>query len=566
MKTLHFYVGRDLLKTFALTLIALTILVTMGGGIANVFKAQGIDAVRIFKIFLLLVPVAVTLVLPVAALFSATITFGRAAADNELNACRAAGIDVHRLLLTPFLLSLAVAGAMYVSWNYVIPGLTGRIYEYTRQDLTTLLLANLRRSSGVRFGNRVIYADQCRELTAAELPAGTPRSRQYIALGGVAFMEMDGPRPLRLGTTESALVEFDFAGLQSDGFLGGGAAAAGAISPTARIRLDAVRSFDLGRSQFLEIATQTLGPFDIPLPLAAKSRFADLGLLRRYSQAPEELPELRDRISWFRRRLLRVLTYQWIVRQLDQDQGGTGQFVLSAADHRVEVTAERYQTIDEEGLPLLGGVTIVEEAIEGGQTVRHRMLAGGATIRVRELVENGDPLVQIELTDGVSIYLDPQPPGEDPVRKPNERLRPLPVPAEPVARLERYSDRDLLKPDLDLRLSSKLSDERNRLVERRDKVLAEVRGNIQFRASYAAGTIGVVLLGAILGAVLRGGQVLTAFGISCIPSLVVVIGAIAGRNFADQPRTHLVGVSLMWGFNVLLAIAAVFVCARYFRR
>src|SRR5262249_20504994 len=148
MKTPHLYPGRELLKAFSLAAITLTLLVTMGGGVANVFRSQGIDAVRVLKIFLLLIPVAISLVLPVAALFSSTITFGRAAADNEINACRAAGINVHRLLISPLILSILVAGLMYFAWNYVIPDLTGRIYDYGKEDIATLLLNSLKKNRG----------------------------------------------------------------------------------------------------------------------------------------------------------------------------------------------------------------------------------------------------------------------------------------------------------------------------------------------------------------------------------------------------------------------------------
>ena len=54
------------------------------------------QAVEIIQVLSFVVPGAFTLSLPVAGLFSAAITYGRFAADNELNACRASGINVHR--------------------------------------------------------------------------------------------------------------------------------------------------------------------------------------------------------------------------------------------------------------------------------------------------------------------------------------------------------------------------------------------------------------------------------------------------------------------------------------
>src|SRR5262245_23577439 len=42
MRTLHGYFFRELLKTFGMTALALTLLVVMGGGVANIFKTQGV--------------------------------------------------------------------------------------------------------------------------------------------------------------------------------------------------------------------------------------------------------------------------------------------------------------------------------------------------------------------------------------------------------------------------------------------------------------------------------------------------------------------------------------------
>src|SRR5207247_1903101 len=85
---------------------------------------------------------------------------------------------------------------------------------------------------------------------------------------------------------------------------------------------------------------------------------------------------------------------------------------------------------------------------------------------------------------------------------------------------------------------------------------SEVQGEIQFRASYAASAIAVILIGAMLGIVMRGGQVLTAFGISCLPTAIVVVASIVGRNLAEQPGKQIVSLAVMWGATALLYVAA----------
>jgi len=556
MKTLHLYITRELLKTFALTLVALTLLVTMGGGVANLFRSQGVDAVRILKIFALLIPVAVTLVLPVAALFSATITFGRAAADNEINACRAVGINVHRLLLAPLLLSTVVAALMYASWNYAIPGLTGRLYAIGRQDISALLLDNLKRNRGAQYGNRVLYADSAREVAPAEMPAGTPPGRQFVSLSGVAFLEMESNRPVRCGTAQDALIEFNFSPKREDG--------TPSPYPTVRVFLDAVRTFDVERNQYAEFIQQDIGAREIPLPMIRKTQFENLPTLRQYAAHPESAPEVVDRVDGFRRRLARVFANQWVLRQLE----AAGECRLSGPRVEYLIQPGQYAPGDEEQTPLFKEVVVTEtrtEENDAGKSVStHTALVGA--VRVREIVDRGEPMAQIDLSGGVDVRQVPMAVGETPIKKLDEKLQPVPMPRPATERLAKLTNEDLLDPRTDLHLSQKLTEARGKILEARDKVRVEVVAIIQFRASYAAGTIAVVMLGAILGAILRGGQVLTAFGISCVPSLVVAIGTIIGRNYADQPGTHQAGVAVMWGFNVLLAATAVFVCGKYFKR
>ncbi len=563
MKTLHLYLGRELLKAFALTTIALTLLVTMGGGVANLFRSQGIDALRVVKIFILLVPVAVSLVLPIAALFSATITFGRAAADNEINACRAAGINVHRLLLTPLLLSIAVAGLMYYSWNYVIPRMSGKIYDYSRDDIATLLLGQLRRNRGVEFGNRVLYADAARELLPSELPPDAPPDLKYIQLHGAAFLETESGRPLRLGTTEAAQIEFDLATerVGPDGTVHAG------LAPRVTVRLMNVRTFDVTRSQLFEEARQDLGPYEIPLPLSKKTQFENLPRLRRYANAPETSPEMRDKVAGFRKKLLRTYAYQSMLESLDPGQGGSGKLNFNGPGLKLQIQPEQFAVGDDEGQPLLKNVVAIEETLDGnGHPVRRRLTAPSGVIRVREVLDRTEPAVQVELTGNVEIRGDPPGPVDSAIKKAQERLPAAPCPPDAVTRLKHLTDLDILDPRRDLHLNSKLSNAREELIRMRDETQAKVSSNIEFRASYAAGTIAVVMLGAILGAVLRGGQVLTAFGISCVPSLSVAVGTIVGRNFGDQPATHELGVGIMWGSNALLALAAVWICMKFFKR
>lgn len=545
-KTLHLYFLRELLKAFTLTTIALTILITMGGGVANMFRSQGIDAIRVLKVFALLVPIAVTLVLPVAALFSATITYGRAGADNEINACRAAGLNVHRLLSAAAGLSIAVAVVTFFSWNYIIPSLTLQLYQMGRQDLASVLLNNLRRNRGVPFRNYVLYADDAVELPADKLPVSAPTGRNYVLLHGAAFLEMAEFLPTRCGTTETAVIEIDTS----------------RNMPELRIDLQGVRTYDIGRGQYLELTHQLMGPYTIPVPLGRKLRFEDLTTLRHFAAAPDRIPELNDRTWAVRARLMRVFTYQAALAALDPDLGGRGAWTIEGPDVSYDIRPREFAASEEEGQPLLRNVIVVERTRDGARQLK----AESGTIRVHETLDRTRPVVQIELTGGVeSRTLAPVADGRV-VKLPSEKLRPVPLLASVRERLNRLTDADILDPRVSIALPQKVAAARQKLFVERARTLCEVQSVISFRSSYAVSTLPVVILGAILGIVLRGGQVLTAFCISCVPSLVVVVGTIVGRNLADHPQTAEIGIATMWFADGFLAVATIWIAARFLRR
>jgi hypothetical protein len=89
-----------------------------------------------------------------------------------------------------------------------------------------------------------------------------------------------------------------------------------------------------------------------------------------------------------------------------------------------------------------------------------------------------------------------------------------------------------------------------------------VRGEIHFRAAYACSAVATVLLGAMLGIVLRGGQVLTAFGISCVPTAFVVVAGIVGRNLSSQPQYGIASMAVMWGATAMMFVACAVVSAK----
>jgi lipopolysaccharide export system permease protein len=71
--------------------VALTLIVSLGG-ILRPVQEFGVAPRQVVDILSYFMPISLTFVLPVAALFAAALAYGRFASDNELDACRASGV------------------------------------------------------------------------------------------------------------------------------------------------------------------------------------------------------------------------------------------------------------------------------------------------------------------------------------------------------------------------------------------------------------------------------------------------------------------------------------------
>lgn len=549
LKTLHGYFLRELLKTFAMTATALTALLVMGGGVANIFRAPGLGAAEMGKLFAYFTPVALTMILPVAALFSATICYGRAAADNEITAAKAAGINVHRLLLSAALLGCFVTGFTYYAWNYLIPILSGNVEELTRKDLPKIITSQFEHNKALAFGKYRLYADDFAPIDPSKLPPELPtQHKHYMALLGVSFIEMEDDQIARYGTADRTYVIFD----QNPQL----------ASPTVEVRLTGVRAVDRSRpvTQAIDMQSQIIGPIEVPQFLRHKMKFQNLPTLRSYLGRAEDIPEVSDLLFRYKRSMMEQYLYQ------DVMEGLSAGYVLRGPDATYRIRAEKVRQSPATNQPEMAEVT-VEEKLATGES---RLLTSErATVDLKNSADRENPNVVFELLGSVKIKQIPGSPDDRIVVLEKQSLLPMPLLDQPslVAKLEAFKPLRVLNTDEPVGPTTpKLDDARTALIKRKDRFLSEVQGEIHFRASYAASSVAVILLGAMLGIMLRGGQVLTAFGISCLPTAFVVVASIVGRNLSDQPDKTLLSISVMWGATGFMYLATVVMGSKVLHR
>src|SRR3954463_9757402 len=107
-RTLFFYIFKDLFRIFMLPSGALAGIMSFGG-LLRPLTEHGLDASQAGQMLTYFTPAMMTYSLPIAALFATTVVYGRLAADNEVTACRAAGISYMAVALPAVVLGFLVA-------------------------------------------------------------------------------------------------------------------------------------------------------------------------------------------------------------------------------------------------------------------------------------------------------------------------------------------------------------------------------------------------------------------------------------------------------------------------
>jgi len=95
------------------------------------------------------------------------------------------------------------------------------------------------------------------------------------------------------------------------------------------------------------------------------------------------------------------------------------------------------------------------------------------------------------------------------------------------------------------------------------KTLIEIKAETHSRLVFGVGCITLILIGMGLGIILKGGHLLSAFGVSSVPAAVLVVCIIMGKNLTKNPHAKAdIGTVLMWSGLVLLSLLAVLMYRR----
>lgn len=523
LPTLQSYIFRELGKTFVLTAIGLTGILSTCGGVYALAPLEQITPAQTVWLLVLVVPMCGAFTLPFAALFSATVTYGRMAADNEFTACRSSGVSTFALFLPCIAISVVSGLLTFVLFNFVIPGFMGQVHGRLRVSIPQLITKTLHDGRSVNLQGNHIHAGA---VESVGLGGGEDRV-EAILLTDVAFAEYEDNELVRYGRGESAMVKFDFEG----------------ESPTIMADLHSIQVYDLAE-RTLKWEHETLGPYSFDQSVRLRPKHMSLIRLLDSLTRPEEVfPKLRSQLQKTRELVLAKLCFEHLARQISE-HGGT--FLLSTSDRSVTVQAASAQ-IERNLKKGAFWLSLSDVRLEETSPIGRASYQAGAARIELELREDREPAILLELLDKVTVRDSRDPDHPRIVDSRTIDALNLPEPVRVAFNKAKYADRALCDETVRLDLGSEIEHQRGLLHGKRRELLNDINSELSVRTVYSLSVIVLAVLGAALGVIFRGGQLLVAFGISFLPTVFVIALAILGRQLAKGDDSLVIGLCVMWG-------------------
>ena len=538
------YIARELFKTFALTAFGLTLTFSLCGGVLNMLQAEVLSAGQMARVLGYILPVATTLTLPVAALFACAIVYGRLAMDNEIDACKASGVNIHRLLMPALILSLFTGTFTFSFTNYIIPRFIRGLDELVQKDIHKFILQTLTTKGFIRRGPYVLYAGRTTEASEND-------DIKRVNIEEAAFLEFEGDNLTRLGTADGVQVIFTAASEEG--------------KPVVEAVMYGVRALDVKRTHFYETAQQPFAPMEVSTgSILLRPKWLDLGQLLYYRHHPSQLADAKKRMDNLRELIHHSLYYADLHDRLTT---GNKLAVFEDEHRRFDLRADRVKQSEQDLRLTLQNVELVETSKDS----RRRYTAGRASVALKSALSGQSLMAHIVLEDNVSFVDEGTP--DKPVERRRIDLPGVAIPASFGEQAEHFPESELIGDDLfsdetlpALGIGQQIDWARERLRKDVTKMYLDVVSIIHSRLAFSSSVFVMLVLAAGLGIIFRGGQLLTAFAVSFLPGLFVVVMNIMGRQLSENVGTHYIGLGVMWLAIVAVAVADFVVLTRFLRR
>jgi lipopolysaccharide export LptBFGC system permease protein LptF len=534
--TLHRYIFRELFRVFLLAAVALTLMLSLGS-ILQPVQEFGVGPQQVLSLMGYFLPITLTFVLPMAALFACSLVYGRFASDSELDACRASGISLLKLVHPGLALAIIVTIANMLLSFYVMPVFVFRAEKSLKTNAKKILFRNIERRGYYELppdGRYLVYADRT--------------DLQNSTLSGVVVTEMKNNQIKDIFTAEAAKIKFNpherFEEVTIDAYkssLMGAESEAGAEWGSMSLELGTMLSDEIKFKKIDEMR-------DIEADLM---NFYPIAKLARETYAQVIIELLAHDIN------TTIIDPNEI--SPENKKSASRFYELLGMPNSVKFIAGRCKTQEEE-LELSGKdqVMVVEYDTESKQILR-TLICEKAVLHIE-----GDKLAPTLTMD---VYNAKEEGPEELMMR--YIIRGL-IPPQIMDNLTKDVKTEngslkveklvsVLSEQSGLRPSQSLRSLESRLNREIGKALVRIKAEIHSRLAFGAGCIPMILIGIGLGIIKKGGHLLSAFGASCIPAAVLIVCIISGENLIKSHSSGIsTGIAVIWaGLAFLLLLVFV---------
>jgi lipopolysaccharide export LptBFGC system permease protein LptF len=551
-RTLFWYVLWDLLKVFGLASGALAGIMSFGG-LLRPLTQNGLDGSQVALLLEYFMPAMSTYSLPIAALFATTVVYGRMAADNEITACRASGIDCFSMTVPAAVLGLLVAvGSMYLMC-FTVPQATMKIEQVIYSNLAGLIAHQIEQTHETHFDNYTVFAQ------SAVLQPVNPAHPldQAVVLNGPLIVSYEVPK----GKDRWFLAAKEFWSASSaTAIIHEEPDDPSATTLAVQLNHGAVfpRVFNAEKSSQGAVERGNFGPIKLPSRIEEKTKFMNIFQLRDLQKDPSRGQEVQQVLTQFiKEDQAKAFRQTQIIDPLRgpgakcELQSGTDTFVLTAPGATFSMIGDK--------LVIKAGSAPVKFQQESDGEVR--LTAAGSTCELTITTDPANDLafVAVKMNDAVVDA------GDSPSPAPFSRKIPVNLPPEIASMKNRTAGQYLNINDLpqEKRIRFALYD-----------LIDHIRGELHMRAAFVVSCFLLVFVGSSLGMMFRSGNFLNAFAVSVFPAMLSTVLIVTGQHTAEATPQDVLshslplntGIAIMWSGNVIIFAAAVVLMWRLQRR
>ena len=525
--TIHRYIFRELMKVFLLATIGLMLILSLGWMIQPI-QEFGVGPEQAVHLLGYLLPITLTFVLPMGALFATALVYGRLASDNEFDACRASGISLTALVYPGLCLAISVAIATLVLSFHVVPAFVHRAEKSLKANAKQILFRNIQRQGYYSPPNSrfKIYADDAIE--------------EDEILEGVIVIEFKDNEVAKYIPAETARVEIDSHETFNE------------VTVVAR---EAYQIDDLGQAYARQLPV--FSKFESLL--ADNIKFQKIADIKKIKADMLEFYPIRQIAFEGRDQLAAEMLAESINENMaDVD---AGYYQLESEDIIVMLAAAGCEARDEQTIRLTGPI-ILQELDKDFHRRIHQWDSDEGLIKLR----SDGPGLRAEM-----ILESPRWQRGDGLKGLAHRHVVKNI-ALPQTIMDKINEEDLLVTFKDVSTVLKTSPTSyltailNRLWKKIAVTANEISAEMHLRMVFGIGCIPLVLIGIALGITFKGGHLLSAFGTSTAPAGALMVCIMAGKRLTGNPSTPATtGIAVMWGGLIALSLLALVVYRRLMR-